>query len=82
MNQANVRSQEMHQAGGTGFVIIKLNRGKWILKLFQRQREIGGCPALFSQALQLKFSALFVLSNVWCTKSVYVSIHVCFVSLS
>ena len=42
--------------------------------------EIGECPALFSLALQ--FSALFVLSNVWCTKSVYVSIHVCFVSLS
>jgi hypothetical protein len=41
-----------------------------------------GCPASFSLALQQKFSALFGLSNVWCNKSVYMSIHVCFVSLS
>ena len=47
----------------------------------ETERKLGDALPFSLWPLQQKFSALFVLSNVWCTKSVYVSIHVCFVSL-
>ena len=52
------------------------DRGKWILKLSQGQREIGGRPVLFS--LAPTGEALYPLSIVygWCTN--HASIHVCF----
>ena len=48
----------------------------------ETERNRGTPCFILSGPMQQKFSALFVLSNVWCTKSVYVSIHVCFVPLS
>jgi hypothetical protein len=44
----DVHRRELHQAAETGFVIIKYYRGKWILKLSQRQREMSGDALPFS----------------------------------
>ena len=48
----------------------------------ETERKSGDALPFSLWPLQQKFSALCVLSNVCCTKSVYMSIHVCFVSLS
>ena len=65
MEQVDGRSWKLHEAGG-----------KWILKLSQGQREIGGCPVLFS--LAPTGGVLYPLSIVygWCTN--HASIYVCF----
>ena len=58
------RSWKLHEAGG-----------KWILKLSQGQRVIGGRPVLFPLARTGEVSTLFLLSMFGAP---IMSIHVCF----